>query len=224
MIRQASSDELAEQLETARHAHSAAVTAAKSSQNAFDYDNSTSAEKTLVAARAAVDRAQLHVDRVQRLLDAARSRETEAARQAAEQRLAEIEPKLSHRAAIEATKQLDEREVVLLVQLAQLRAERVTLASDFEALGREHERLLDQVGRGSPTGVYVDGQGRTRLPPPQGWQHRSTMLSSSRIAHALVEQLRMIDRDDPRAAALAELIKSLGGDPRIASGTQKVAS
>lgn len=190
--------------------HEAKVQAAKSDiaaladakrvpQAEYDTDPSPATEAALIAADDAQRRAQLRLESAERALAAAKEREATEARQAAEARIAELDALLAHAPVLTESATLEERELQLLQQLVDVRAERLQLADRLGKLG--FERWQHQLRLGVPAHEFG---------------HRATLLSHDRIIAALREHLASTERADPRYTALAAVVASLGGDPRPA--------
>lgn len=142
----ATAAELEEQLHAAQGAHEEAVQAVAAAVEAFDDDPSASAEKRLLSAREAEERARLHVDRAERLLSAARKREAEAEATAKRKRAAELVPMLRHDGVMGRLRPLLAKEIESLEAVAKVRQQRRELHDELRAALREYQHIMDALG------------------------------------------------------------------------------
>lgn len=142
----ATAAELVEQLHAAQGAHEEAVQAVAAAVEAFDDDPSASAEKRLLSAREAEERARLHVDRAERLLSAARKREAEAETKAKRARAAELVPMLRHDGVMRRLRPLLTKEIESLEAVAQVRQQRRELHRELRSALHEYQIIMDDLG------------------------------------------------------------------------------
>src|SRR5688572_24471938 len=134
--------ELQQQLDEAVKEHSDHEEVIADARDDFFASGSDAAAKKLTEARALASTLVEHVERARHLLAEEKAAEAEIERRRFEAQVAGIERQLTTEAVQALVRPIDEREATLLLNLASLRADRVTMAEQINMLGRERARLL----------------------------------------------------------------------------------
>lgn len=191
-------DDLLEQLDAAKTARTLAWSEVEKAQARFDADGAILAEKELIDARGEAERADLHLGRAERLLQAHDQAEADAKRQAAEARIAEITRRLSKPEMDVAQGPLAKREAEVLLRYAEIRTEREVLYQTMKNLVLERYQLQKTFGERAPH-PYFDV---------------NELLDfdvNARVVNALLNEARKLNDHDPRREVLSKIIRWNGG-------------
>ncbi|MEO7037659.1 MAG: hypothetical protein ABI548_27120 [Polyangiaceae bacterium] len=149
--RNASLEELREQLAHATVTHADAQRATASAQAAFDDAGDTTAEKALTTARAAEQSAGEHLARAQRLAAAAEGQRQADERAELQRKRDELAAKVSRAAVTAAGADLAAAEAQARRAVVDIVSERLALADTFRVTQRELHMVLVQLGEPAVT-------------------------------------------------------------------------
>ena len=132
--REATLEELREQVTGAEGAYADALEAVSAAQASFDESGSDATAKALLRARQEASLAEEHVGRAKRILEAGEARAAEVERQRLIARKAELESKLTATAVKAEAAPFVEEEFGLLLEVAKCRARRIARGQELRLL------------------------------------------------------------------------------------------
>jgi hypothetical protein len=201
--------DLQAQLAAATSARERAWAEVATAQEAFDLDGSPSSEKALLAARAEAERADLHLERADRLLRGHDEVEAERKRAAVEARILEITKRLSRPSLDAMLEPLAKRQAELLLQLADVLTERAVQHHELKELVWERFKLRQQLGETPTNPAFTSNE----VP---------SLDTRERVVTALLSEARKLGDRAPRREVLNKMIEQHGGtalpEPRVVGG------
>lgn len=195
--------ELIEQVANAKTSLEAALSATKSAEIAFDDAGDASAEKALIAARAAEQSAFEHLGRAERLVAAANDQRKAEERAKLNARRAELEAKTTFSALTRACEPHVKRAADHLVAFAQSRIELAKQAAAFKALEDELEVVTMQLGEPRKRGIFENPDGSATCYSVD--EHSQFAAQAEPILQLLEERVRGLAPQHPLRLLVTQL-------------------